>query len=110
MALTPTLNQMPTELDDLLEKLDVEALKGNKTRPGALVLALTDIVPFHPQTIKLRLRLLQRRRENTEMEVRYARDRLKFLEFVGADARCDGRCDTGRRARAGSRPGRRRRD
>ena len=47
---------MPTELDELLEKVDVEASKGAKTRPTALVLALTEIIPFHPQTIKVALR------------------------------------------------------
>ena len=73
---------MPTELDELLEKVDVEASKGAKTRPTALVLALTEIIPFHPQTIKVRLRLLQRRRENTEIESRYARERSRFMDFV----------------------------
>ena len=78
-------NQMPSEFDDLLEKLDIEATKGQKTRPTALVLALSEIIPFHPQTIKGRLRLLQRRRESLEIDSTYERKRSQFLLFVGKD-------------------------
>ena len=75
-------NQMPSEFDDLLEKLDVEATKGQKSRPTALVLALSEIIPFHPQTIKSRLRLLQRRRESLEIDSTYDRERTQFVAFV----------------------------
>ena len=75
-------NQMPSEFDDLLEKLDIEATKGQKTRPTALVLALSEIIPFHPQTIKGRLRLLQRRRESLEIDSTYERKRSQFLLFI----------------------------
>ena len=80
---------MPTELDELLEKVDVEASKGAKTRPTGLVLALTEIIPFHPQTIKVRLRLLQRRRESAEIESRYARERSRFMDFVELRGECE---------------------
>lgn len=80
---------MPTELDELLEKVDVEASKGAKTRPTGLVLALTEIIPFHPQTIKVRLRLLQRRRESVEVESRYARERSRFVDFVAMRRECE---------------------
>ena len=76
---------MPSEFDDLLERLDIEATKGLKSRPTALVLALSEIIPFHPQTIKGRLRLLQRRRESSEVEATYERERSQFLLFVEMD-------------------------
>ena len=62
--------------------MDVEATKGCKNRPPALVFAITDILPFHPQTIKLRLRLLQRRREYMEINQRYERESRSFVDFV----------------------------
>lgn len=67
----------------------MEACKGAKSRPSALVLALADIFPFHPQTLKLRLRLLQRRREAAAMEVTYAKQKSRFLDFVSIAVLCD---------------------
>ena len=67
-----------------------EACKGQRTRPAALVLALTEIFPFHPQTIKLRLRLLQRRREYEALDAAYTAQRKQFLDFVGVSWSCDG--------------------
>lgn len=58
------------------------ASKGGK-RPPALVWSLVELFPFHPQTIKLRLRLLQRRRDCIECEERYVREKEAFLSFVG---------------------------
>ena len=75
-------NQMPSELDDILEKIDVEVTSGNRNRPSALVLAISEILPFHPRTISLRLRLLQRRREYTEINQRYETESIRFKEFV----------------------------
>lgn len=61
----------------------MEATAGAKTRPTALVWALTEIFPFHPQTIKVRLRLLRKRRENAELETLYSQKKEEFLDFVG---------------------------
>ena len=73
---------MPSELDDVLEKLDIEVTKGDRNRPAALVLAISEILPFHPRTISLRLRLFQRRRELTEINQRYKVEYIRFREFV----------------------------
>ena len=54
-----------------------------------MVLSLTEIFPFHPQTIKLRLRLLKARSENMEIEAQYGQKKKKFLAFVRVEARCD---------------------
>lgn len=54
------------------------------------MLALTEIFPFHPQTIKLRLRLLQRRREYEALDAAYMAQRKQFLDFVGVSWSYDG--------------------
>ena len=59
------------------------ATAGAKTRPTALVWALTEIFPFHPQTIKVRLRLLRKRRESAQLEALYSQKKRDFLDFVG---------------------------
>ena len=83
---------MPSEFDDLLsqvfshlsqyQQIDQEVTKGTSKRTPALVWALVNIYPFHPQTIKLRLRLLQRRRECNEAEEKYKKEKEGFLQFV----------------------------
>ena len=89
----PGYSQMPSEFDDLLSQvgfshistylqIDQEVTKGSSKRTPAFVWTLVNIYPFHPQTIKLRLRLLQRRRENNEAEEKYKKEKESFLQFV----------------------------
>ena len=54
----------------------------NGKRPSALVFSLVELFPFHPQTIKLRLRLLQRRRESAAAESKYLQEKEAFIKFV----------------------------
>ena len=54
----------------------------NGKRPSALVSSLVEMFPFHPQTIKLRLRLLQRRREAAAVETKYMQEKETFIKFV----------------------------
>ena len=74
---------------DSLSQVDKEATAGAKIRPTALVLALTEIFPFHPQTIKLRLRLLKARSENMEIESQFGSKKKEFLAFVRFERVCE---------------------